>query len=39
MLLILFQVDVQHETASRLHVKISPAGMKRWEVPEWLLPR
>jgi hypothetical protein len=27
------------ETESRLHVKIRPAGRKRWEVPESLVPR
>jgi hypothetical protein len=32
-------VDIVPETESRLHVKIRPAGKKRWEVPESLLPR
>jgi hypothetical protein len=32
-------VDIEPETESRLHVKIRPAGKKRWEVPESLLPR
>lgn len=31
--------QVRHETAARLHVKISPAGVRRYEVPETLLPR
>eukprot|EP00197_Chlamydomonas_leiostraca_P010624 CAMPEP_0202870766 /NCGR_PEP_ID=MMETSP1391-20130828/16729_1 /ASSEMBLY_ACC=CAM_ASM_000867 /TAXON_ID=1034604 /ORGANISM="Chlamydomonas leiostraca, Strain SAG 11-49" /LENGTH=1290 /DNA_ID=CAMNT_0049551399 /DNA_START=24 /DNA_END=3896 /DNA_ORIENTATION=- len=33
------QVDVWHETSSRLHVRIAPADTKVWEVPQWLLPR
>jgi hypothetical protein len=32
-------MQVRHETPVRLHVKISPAGVKRYEVPEALLPR
>jgi hypothetical protein len=32
-------IDVVPETESRLHVKIRPAGRKRWEVPQNLLPR
>jgi hypothetical protein len=32
-------MQVRHETAVRLHVKISPVGVKRYEVPETLLPR
>jgi hypothetical protein len=32
-------VQVIPETPSRLHVKISPAGQQRWEVPERVVPR
>jgi hypothetical protein len=31
--------QVRHETPVRLRVKVSPAGVKRYEVPETLLPR
>lgn len=32
-------VEVTPETASRLHVKISPPGQQRWEVPESIVQR
>jgi hypothetical protein len=32
-------VQVMPETPTRLHVKISPAGQQRWEVPEKVVPR
>jgi hypothetical protein len=32
-------VEITPETASRLHVKIKPAGHQRWEVPESIVPR
>ncbi|WIA37090.1 hypothetical protein OEZ86_014060 [Tetradesmus obliquus] len=33
------EVQVRHETPVRLYVKISPAGVRQYEVPETLLPR
>jgi hypothetical protein len=32
-------VAVTPESHSRLHVKISPSGVKRWEVPESVIKR
>jgi hypothetical protein len=32
-------VQVTPETANRLHVKVSPTGQQRWEVPESIVPR
>eukprot|EP00878_Enallax_costatus_P002700 GHUV01002888.1.p1 GENE.GHUV01002888.1~~GHUV01002888.1.p1 ORF type:complete len:873 (+),score=203.93 GHUV01002888.1:194-2812(+) len=32
-------VEATPETASRLHVKISPVGQQRWEVPESIVQR
>eukprot|EP00775_Hariotina_reticulata_P010096 gene10096-10252_t len=32
-------VEITPETASRLHVKIKPAGQNRWEVPGSIVPR
>jgi hypothetical protein len=32
-------VQVTPETASRLHVKVSPTGQQRWEVSESIVPR
>lgn len=32
-------VEVTPETASRLHIKVSPKGVKRWEVPEFIVQR
>jgi hypothetical protein len=33
------QVEVTPETASRLHIKIKPKGVTRWEVPEYIVQR
>jgi hypothetical protein len=32
-------LQVTPETPSRLHVKVSPTGMKRWEVPASIVQR
>jgi alpha-glucosidase len=32
-------VEVTPETVERLHVKILPSGIKRWEVPDSIVPR
>lgn len=32
-------VDVTPETATRLHIKVSPKGATRWEVPEFIVQR
>eukprot|EP00877_Chromochloris_zofingiensis_P000332 jgi/Chrzof1/1029/Cz01g37200.t1 len=32
-------VAVEYQTPQRLHVKITPVGVQRWEVPENLIPR
>lgn len=33
------EVEVTPETASRLHIKIKPKGVTRWEVPEYIVTR
>jgi alpha-glucosidase len=32
-------VEATPETATRLHIKVYPTDVKRWEVPESLVPR
>ena len=32
-------VEVTPETSTRLHIKISPKGEQRWEVPEYIVKR
>lgn len=32
-------VEVTPETPSRLHIKIKPKGVARWEVPEYIVAR
>jgi hypothetical protein len=32
-------IDITQETESRTHIKMSPVGETRWEVPESILPR
>lgn len=33
------QVDVAHETRTRLRVRVAPANSSRWEVPRELVAR